>query len=641
NPGGFDPTPIAGLSLPEDAALLARLDEEATAFSPAELALLDNIDILDTLDERGPNLEPLPEPAYKVSRVSLAAETAAFSGIENLGFDGAEGSDAYTPTLGATTAENLLDITITDTGTTGQDSLAVSGNAFANEFEITLATDSTSLSELSFESPNFAIGEEIINFSGLEDVSLDGTADTASGSVGDTYTLSLGSPSEITLDINDTGGANEGIDTLIINGTPAADTFEVGASNINLLETGEQVPYRGIDALNLDAQAGVDTITVTEAVQFGFGLDLDAGADGGNIAVNADVSVGSELVTSQNTLVDQGITLATVNGSINTSGGALSTVSTTGSGSDPINLTATGDITTGTIATASTGGPSSNVTIQTPGNIDTSTGVIDTSSSTDIGGSVTLEAGGSVTTGAINSAGTGIETASGSPSGVIAITAETGSISTSGATLTTASTNGRGAAIDLQAAGNITTGDLVTTGQTSGGDVTLEGTAIQANSINTQGVTVAGGDIAIAANQVQVPGTFTDNNGVVASISAVGTTDSGEITITFPEETTFVVGDSTVNGTTGAITSDVAILPATSITENFEQGNIQIIIPTIPDFVINTDFQTLIEDPAEQAPGPLICVFTSNLRSEEGIELLPDPQEGNPFCPPKRKASAE
>ncbi|MEO1298553.1 MAG: hypothetical protein AAFW75_22795, partial [Cyanobacteria bacterium J06636_16] len=169
----------------------------------------------------------------------------------------------------------------------------------------------------------------------------------------------------------------------------------------------------------------------------------------------------------------------------------------------------------------------------------------------------------------------------------------------------------------------------------------LEGTAIQANSINTQGVTVAGGDIAIAANQVQVPGTFTDNNGVVASISAVGTTDSGEITITFPEETTFVVGDSTVNGTTGAITSDVAILPATSITENFEQGNIQIIIPTIPDFVINTDFQTLIEDPAEQAPGPLICVFTSNLRSEEGIELLPDPQEGNPFCPPKRKASAE
>lgn len=641
NPGGFDPTPPAGLSLSEDAALLARLDEDATAFSPAELSLLDNIDILDTLDERGPNLEPLPEPAYKVSRVSLAAETAAFSGIENLGFDGAEGSDAYTPTLGATSAENLLDITITDTGTSGQDSLAVSGNAFTNEFEIALATDPNSLSELSFESPNFNIGEEIINFSGLEDVSLDGAADTAGGSVGDTYTLSLGSPSEITLDINDSGGVNEGIDTLVINGTPAIDTFEVGASSVNLLETSEQVPYSGIDALSINAQAGADTITVTEAIQFGFGLDLDAGADGGEIAVNGDISVGSELVTNQNTLVNQGITLETINGSINASGGSLSTVSTASGGSDPITLTATGDITTGTVTTASTAGPSSNVSIQTSGNIDTSNGAIDTSSNTSTGGRVTLEAGGNVTTGAITSSGTGVETASDLPSGVIAITSETGSINTTGAALTTASTNGRGAAIDLQAANSIATGELVTTGQTSGGGVTIEGTTVQAVSINAQGAIVAGGDVAIAANQVQVSDTFTDNNGVVASISTVGATDSGEITITFPEETTFVVGDSTVNGTTGAITSDVAILPITSITENFEQGNIQIIIPTIPDFVINTDFQTLIEDPAEQAPGPLICVFTSNLRSEAGIELLPDQQEGNPFCPPKHKASAE
>ena len=641
NPGGFDPNPLSGLSLPEDSALLARLDEDVTAFSTDELSLLDTIDILDTLDELNPDPAPLPGgPAYKVSRVSLAAETAAFSGIENLGFDGAEGSDAYTPTLGATSAENLLNITINDSGTTGQDSLTVSGNEFSNNFEITLATDVTSDSVLTFETPNFAIGPEIINFSGLEEVALDGAADTAPSSTGDTFTLSLGSPSSITLDIADSGAADEGIDTLIINGTAAADTFEVGSSSINLLETGEQVPYSGIDALSLEAGAGVDTITVTEAVQFGFGLDIDAGTDGGNIAVNADIAVGSDLATLLATEVAPGITLATINGAIDTSGGALSTTTTTVA-SGAVTLSATGDIATGNITTTSTTEPSGGVVIETPGNIDTSGGAIDASSANSTSGGVTLTAGSSVTTSAITASGTGIETDDGVPSGVIAITAETGNISTTGAALTTASSNGRGAPIDLQAVGSIATGDLVTTGQTGGGAVTLEGTTVQANSVNTQGTIVAGGDIEITTSQLQVPGTFVDNNGIVASISAVGATEGGTITLTFPEETTFTVGDSTLNGTTGAITSDSAILPITVIEEDFQLGSIQIGIPTIPDFVLAQDFQTLIEDPTQQAPLPLICLLSSNLRSEAGIELLPDLQEGNPFCPQKHKASAE
>lgn len=600
NPGGFDPDPIAFLTLPEDANLLARLDEDfvvdangdvvnnidgngtvVVPFSTNEIDLLDNIDILDTEREDIPG-QAINPPAYKVSRVNLNTETAAFSGVENVSFDGADGSDTYTATLGAESVENLIDITINDTGTSGTDRLEVSGNQLTNEFGVTLASDPNELSELRFFQPSVFGADnpdnsEIIDFSGLENVRLDGGADTASGAVGDTYTLSLGSPSSITLEIQDSGTTAQGIDTLIIEGTGMTDTLEVGATSITLLETGEQVVYNGIDALGLNTGAGADVITVTESIQFGFGLDLNTGTNGGDILVNGDITVNDDSSTALNTAINAGIVVTTLDGVIDTSGGTLSTTSTMGA-ADPINLTATGDITTADISASGLTG----------------------------GAMVSLESNsGNINTGNID----------------------------------TASVNGRGGAI-LVDADEVVVGNLATNGRTISGDVAINGGTVVASTINTQGNggTSQGGAVNIAvSNKLQVTDTFVSSGGTVASISSSGDMASGDITLQFSEEVTFAVGDSSSNGTAGAISAN-DVLGAGSFSKTFVQGNIRLIIPFDELSVGNgnssllSDFQTLITEPSQQLPVPLACIPDSNLSSEEGIQLTSQTQREELNC---------
>ncbi len=144
------------------------------------------------------------------------------------------------------------------------------------------------------------------------------------------------------------------------------------------------------------------------------------------------------------------------------------------------------------------------------------------------------------------------------PGRAIAITSINGSIDTG--TLDTGSTTGNGGAVTL------TTG----TGN------------IQVNTINAQGDTSGiGGTVDITTPQFfRATGTFTDQNGILVSISTAGGVEGGAIKIRHGGRglIPFEVGDATTNGTQGAITSgDFTVGPFQSFPFTYTEGKIQII----------------------------------------------------------------
>jgi len=138
--------------------------------------------------------------------------------------------------------------------------------------------------------------------------------------------------------------------------------------------------------------------------------------------------------------------------------------------------------------------------------------------------------------------------------------------------------------IDLTASQDITTQSLDTSSSSGdGGSITLNaGNNIQVTSINTQGgINGKGGNVDITAGGfVQITDTFIDQNGKNASIYTAGGSGGGAITIQHGGQglIPFNVGDASINGTEGAITSGESNLePFQSFTENKTEGNIQII----------------------------------------------------------------
>ena len=151
------------------------------------------------------------------------------------------------------------------------------------------------------------------------------------------------------------------------------------------------------------------------------------------------------------------------------------------------------------------------------------------------------------------------------------------------ANIDTSSVEGAGGGISLTATnGSVTTGNLNSSGQSQGGNIVVNAQqAIATGTINTSGNQAGNvtldpqGDIQVGyinaqsdngvggivdittASFFRATDTFSDRNGVIASISSAGSQGGGSITIRHGGNgiTPFVVGDSGVNGTTGAITS--------------------------------------------------------------------------------------
>lgn len=166
-----------------------------------------------------------------------------------------------------------------------------------------------------------------------------------------------------------------------------------------------------------------------------------------------------------------------------------------------------------------------------------------------------------------------------------------------------ASGNTRGGKITVIARNQITTGKIDSSAEFgNGGDVTLDPIGdIQVDSINAQGGSSGiGGNVNITtARFFRASGnTFLDKNSVNASISTAGGIGGGDIIIRHNGgaiNTPFDVGNVTINGTTGAVTTGAnnSILPLQSFPGSYTKGNIQIITqnPTLINNAIAQDLQ--------------------------------------------------
>ena len=245
------------------------------------------------------------------------------------------------------------------------------------------------------------------------------------------------------------------------------------------------------------------------------------------------------------------------------------------------------------------------------------------------GGSVALLASGDITTGNIDSS-SGFDSG-----GNIQLTSRAGAISTGN--LTSFGASGGGVSIDAATA--ITASSIDTSGSDgNGGNVTLDPTGdIQVAFINAQGgAGGSGGNIDIATGRFfRATGSFTDRNGIDASLSTAGDGGGGNITIRHGGQgvTSFTVGvpitagDSTQNGTSSAITSgNFMIAPTQSFPFTFTAGNIQIIgspqpqPPGTPGGISTSDDSSVLVDSQVLPPILKSPPQPPELSVAEGIE---------------------
>jgi len=285
---------------------------------------------------------------------------------------------------------------------------------------------------------------------------------------------------------------------------------------------------------------------------------------------------------------------ADINGeALSVSGAILSVAEGSGEGGE-ISLNARGAISSGPIVSASLGGSGGSINL-TGGSIALnqgaiafqgqtaaeSGGLVSASGGTSAGGNISASSGGSLVTGPVISA-----SRSGN-GGAIALSSSSGDIDTLSSNSALPIFNAVLAAIgiaptDLRQPAGDTIGGFNSSGAASGGDINLQAnTQISTGFAIASGVGGTGGTIDITAGSFfRAIGSFQALNGLIASLSSLGGTQSGSITIRHGRNlfSPFTVGDATINGTAAAITSgDFTIAPSRSFSSTFTEGNLQII----------------------------------------------------------------
>ena len=293
------------------------------------------------------------------------------------------------------------------------------------------------------------------------------------------------------------------------------------------------------------------------------------GPNGGNINATGTLNTSSATGNGGN------IELLAAGGSITTA--AINSRGTNITGGSNIirggevNIEAGGNVTTGIIDAGASG-----TTPQTSGGnitLTSSLGAVtaaNLNTSSSKGGDVNVRAAGNIATGSVNAAGTGVQTSGGN----IAFSSQNGSITAGN--LNASGSSGGG--INLGAKTQITAGQVNTSGSAgSAGNVRVDSGNLLLNSINAQGATTGG------RVNIKTPGffrateSFLASNGTTASISTFGGGSGGAITIQHGGQGVipFDVGNSAVNGTSGAITTgQQTITPVRSFPYTESVGNI-------------------------------------------------------------------
>jgi filamentous hemagglutinin family protein len=400
----------------------------------------------------------------------------------------------------------------------------------------------------------------------------------------------------VTLDTGSNGG------NISLNGTLN------GNQNLTL-SAGEGTINFG-DALGTDTPIGNLTINSASSVTLNgtvraASLTTDAG---GTTELNGNVTTTGVQNYQNNVQLNNSVTLTSTNTAVSFGGTVDSLASQTNAltvnsgsgditfkgivgGSTPLgnltidsagNLTAAGSITAASITqTAGTGNTTFNGVLNTNG----AGGINLTGNNFALNGSVTATGGGAVNLSANNNIMTQEITANAgitlsSQRGIV----NSGDLNSSGA---------RGGNITIVARDRITAG-VINSSATLGdaGNIFLDPeNNIEVVSVNAQGGTQGrGGNVDITTERFfRATGTFTDQNGIFASLSTAGGAGDGSIIIRHNGgslKTPFVVGDATTNGTAGGITTGRGSLgmisPSQSFLGSFTQGDIQILTQNPP-----------------------------------------------------------
>ena len=432
----------------------------------------------------------------------------------------------------------------------------------------------------------------------------------ATGTSGDiSLTSQAGSITTLgTLDSGITFGSGGSITLKAQNDITTVDIF-TRAPNNGLGDSGD---------ISLTSLAGkIDTSAGTTST-------VSDNGKGGAIALNATGNITTADILSNGAQGSGSINIISSNGNIDTIGGTLDSSSDKGNGG-AIALDAAGDIKASEIDSSSTNDSGGAINL-TAGNTISISDAITLGSSGKGGGAITINTPGGVNLPAsISPGGADIIAGNETPLGNFSLPSGT-TLNTSGGSISLAladnftlnnsvSTAGGDfsltspSAIALQGIVDTDGGNISVTANTinarvidsssisvNGGNVKLDSdNDIQVASINAQGGTGGkGGNVDITTEQFfRATGTFTDQNGVNASISTAGGTGDGSIIIRHDGGARLIpfdVGDATTNGTAGAITtgSGNSILPFQSFPGPYTQGDIQIItapepLPPQPD----------------------------------------------------------
>jgi len=312
--------------------------------------------------------------------------------------------------------------------------------------------------------------------------------------------------------------------------------------------------------------------------------------DGQGVNISGTIDAGSGPITLNGITAGSGSPFSSgivLGGTVTTTG----EITAIGTGTNPTN-DAPGLLVTGTVdggdlnlqgsSITTTGGNLSgtafNITSSSTVNLGNITG-------TDLAGSpIVITSSSNIVTGDLNS--------SGFTGGLITLESDTGSITT-GNINSTGFSAGPGGDVTLISPIGITTGNINSSALTgNGGNVFIDPARdVQVGFINAQGgASGTGGSIDITTGSLfRATDTFIDQNNILASISTAGATGNGKIAIRHGGggTTPFIVGNSALNGTAGAITTGPDTLQPTALIPSglFTQGNITIeteIVPSEP-----------------------------------------------------------
>ncbi|BAT56117.1 hypothetical protein NOS3756_51190 [Nostoc sp. NIES-3756] len=320
------------------------------------------------------------------------------------------------------------------------------------------------------------------------------------------------------------------------------------AGTVNIIAGGE------LDIGNVDTSSSSD-FGISGAVNLASGGNLFVGnidtssisvfSNGGEVIIFANQGLFSGDVDTSSYFGDGGEVIIFANEGLFL--GDVNTNSIEGNGGEVI-LSSLVELDLGDVNTSSIEGNGGGVDFSSGGGLFL--GDVDTSSYFGDGGAVLLSSGGGLFLGDVN----------------------------------TSSIEGNGGAVDFSSSGELLLGDVDTSSISDfgdGGAVNLTANDdIELNYINTQGGFFGfGGDVNVnTKSSFRAISTFDSYIGD-ASISTIGGLDSGSITINHSANNVrgFIIGNSSVNGTAGAITTFDTIRPPLFLTNSYTQGDIQII----------------------------------------------------------------